>query len=78
MNRFVTAQELAPIIGLESRTISKMAREHRIPAHPITGTKRKRWIFDLDEINQWIHGTWPNLKNSIESDPSRALHQQED
>jgi excisionase family DNA binding protein len=78
MERFLTAQQLAPIIGLKPRTIAKMAREHRIPAHPVTGTTRKRWRFDLEEVQQWFHGTWPDLKNFIESDSSRALHQEED
>jgi len=47
---FVDATEAAKFLSLTTRTVNQMAREGRIPAHPVTGTTRKRWRFRLSEL----------------------------
>jgi excisionase family DNA binding protein len=51
MERFVAAKEVAQFLGMSPRTISRMAREGRIPAHPVSGSARRTWRFKLSEIN---------------------------
>lgn len=51
MERFVTAKEVARFLEMSPRTIAKMAREGRIPAHPVSGSARRTWRFKLSEIS---------------------------
>jgi len=50
MEPFVSAQEVAKFLNLSPRTVAKMAREGRIPAHPVSGSARRTWRFKLSEI----------------------------
>jgi len=50
MEPFVTTTEVAKFLGLCRRTVAKMAREGRIPAHPVSGTARRTWRFKLSEV----------------------------
>jgi len=50
MESFVTAAEVATFLGLSPRTIAKMAREGRVPAHPVSGSTRRTWRFKLSEV----------------------------
>jgi excisionase family DNA binding protein len=51
MEPFVSAAEVAKYLSLSPRTIAKMAREGRIPAHPVSGSVRRTWRFKLSEIS---------------------------
>jgi excisionase family DNA binding protein len=50
MERYVTTETVAEVLGMSSRTIAKMAREGRIPAHPVTGAARRTWRYRLSEV----------------------------
>lgn len=50
MEPFVSANEVASFLGLSRRTVIKMAREGRIPAHPVSGSARRTWQFKLSEV----------------------------
>ena len=50
MEPFVSANEVAKFLGVSRRTVIKMARESRIPAHPLSGSARRTWRFKLSEI----------------------------
>ena len=47
---FVSVKEVAQFLRMAPRTIARMAREGRIPAHPISGTARRTWRFRLSEV----------------------------
>jgi excisionase family DNA binding protein len=50
MESYVSANEVAKFLNLSPRTIAKMAREGRIPAHPVSGSARHTWRFKLSEV----------------------------
>ena|SRR5438067_1655060 len=53
---FVDAAEAAKFLGLNHRTLMKMAREGSVPAHPIGDGARKLWRFLLSELDDWLRG----------------------
>jgi excisionase family DNA binding protein len=54
MEPFVSAIEVAKYLGLSPRTVAKMAREGRLPAHRISGSKRKTWRFLISEVSAFV------------------------
>jgi excisionase family DNA binding protein len=50
MEPFVSTKQVAQFLGLAPRTVVRMAREGRIPAHPVSGTVRRTWRFKLSEV----------------------------
>ena len=52
---FVDAKVVASFLGgrFHYKSIQRMAREGRIPAHA-AGHQRKKWLFLLSEIQVWI------------------------
>jgi excisionase family DNA binding protein len=53
-DQFVDSATVAKYLGLAPRTVAKMAREGRIPAHPISGLARRTWVFSLAEIKDFV------------------------
>jgi excisionase family DNA binding protein len=53
-DQFVAALTIARFLGLSPRTIVKMAREGRIPAHAVSGARRRTWRFDLAEVKNFV------------------------
>jgi excisionase family DNA binding protein len=51
---FVDATEAARFLGLNRRTLLKMAREGVVPAHPLGEGARKMWRFLLSELDEWL------------------------
>ena len=51
---FVDAAEAAKFLGLNRRTVLKMARDGNIPAHPLGDGSRKLWRFLLSELDEWM------------------------
>jgi excisionase family DNA binding protein len=62
MEPFVTAQQIAEFLGMAPRTVNRMAKEGRIPAHPVSGTARRTWRFRLSEVEKHFAPSSPNLK----------------
>jgi excisionase family DNA binding protein len=56
---FATTAEVAKFLGLSRRTVAKMAREGRIPAHPVSGTARRTWRFKLSEVEVSLASQMP-------------------
>jgi len=57
---FVTTAAVAKFLGLSRRTVAKMAREGRIPAHPVSGTARRTWRFKLSEVEVSLASQLPH------------------
>jgi hypothetical protein len=50
---FVDPGVAAEFVKLNRKTLLRFARRGVIPAHPITGDKRKKWVFLLSELDAW-------------------------
>jgi hypothetical protein len=55
---YVTADEAAPFIHLDRKTLLRWAREGKVPNHPYpTGNKfRNGRLFLLSELDKWMKG----------------------
>ena len=51
----LNTREAAAYIGLHPKTVERMAREGTIPAHPVSGVRRKTWRFYASEMDAWLH-----------------------
>ena len=51
---FVDAAVAAKFLGLNRRTVLKMARDGVLPAHPLGEGARKQWRFLLSELAEWL------------------------
>lgn len=60
----LTTREAAEYVGLHPKTIERMARSGQIPAHPVSGRRRKTWKYYPTELDTWIRS---NLQNPQES-----------
>ena len=64
--RFLTPGEAAEYLGgLNSRTVTRWAREGYLPAYPIGEGKRRLWRFRRDDLEKWMlgRGSDPNIGN---------------
>jgi len=50
---FIDAAEAAAFIKLHRKTLLRLAREGSIPAHPLTGNRRRIWRFLISELDAW-------------------------
>jgi excisionase family DNA binding protein len=54
--RFLTPSEAADFLGgLNSRTVTRWAREGYLPSYPIGEGKRRLWRFLAGDLTQWMH-----------------------
>jgi excisionase family DNA binding protein len=52
---YVDAVEAAKFIGASDKTVLRMARTGKLPAHPIgEGLKRRHWRFLISELDGWM------------------------
>jgi excisionase family DNA binding protein len=51
----LNTREAAAYVGLHPKTVERMAREGTIPAHPVSGVRRKTWRFYASELDAWLH-----------------------
>jgi excisionase family DNA binding protein len=56
----VTAQEAAEFLKIARSTVMALARTGKIPAHPVTNGRRKRWLFFISELHGYIRGLGVN------------------
>jgi excisionase family DNA binding protein len=53
--RFLAAHEAAMFLGgLNSRTLTRWAREGYLPAYPIGEGKRRLWRFRQEDLERWM------------------------
>ena len=64
---FVEAEQAAPFVCMSPRHLKKLAREGRLPAHPRGDGQRRRWLFLVSELAEWMR----SRVNSA-CDPCRA------
>ena len=53
IERFIDAGKAAEFVQLNRKTLLRFAREGSIPAHPLAGTKRRKWRFLISELDAW-------------------------
>jgi len=46
--------EAATHLGYHWKTVQRMARSGEIPAHPVSGVRRKTWKFYASELDAWV------------------------
>lgn len=51
---YYSAEDLAGFLQIHPKTLLRMAREGKIPAHPFGDGQRKRWRFLLSEVDAWM------------------------
>lgn len=51
---WLTANEAAEHLRVKQRTVLKWAKEGRIPAHPLSGSKRVTWRFLKSELDAML------------------------
>lgn len=54
MTEWLTANEAAAYLKVKPRTVMKWAKEGRIPAHPLSGSKRVTWRFIRAELDAML------------------------
>lgn len=47
-------EEAAAYIGFHPKSVERMARLGEIPAHPVSGVRRKTWRFYRPELDSWL------------------------
>jgi hypothetical protein len=47
------AKEAAPFLNISPITLLRWARKGLVPAHPLSGTKRRSWRFLAAELEAW-------------------------
>lgn len=50
----LTTEEAANYVGFHRKTLERMARAGEIPAHPVSGVRRKTWRFYPSELDGWL------------------------
>lgn len=53
-SQWLTATEAARYLKVKPRTVLKWAKEARIPAHPLSGSKRVTWRFLKSELDAML------------------------
>jgi len=48
---FVEAEEAGAFLHYSPQHVKKLARENKIPAHPLGDGKRRRWLFLISELD---------------------------
>ncbi len=56
----VTAKEAAAFLKIARSTVMSLARAGKIPAHPVTNGRRKRWLFFISELADYVRGLGVN------------------
>lgn len=50
----LNTREAADYVGLHPKTVERMARCGEIPAHPVSGVRRKTWKLYPSELDAWL------------------------
>lgn len=54
MNTWMNTEEAAAHLGIKRRTLLLWVRQGKIPAHPLSGTKRRVWRFLREELDSTL------------------------
>jgi excisionase family DNA binding protein len=50
----MNTEEAAAYVGNHPKTVERWARTGEIPAHPVSGVRRKTWRFFPSELDAWL------------------------
>jgi hypothetical protein len=67
LEQYVEADQAAEFVHMATRSVKKLAREGKIPAHPRGDGQRRRWLFLLSELDAWLRS-----RVNCPSDPCRG------
>jgi len=56
----VGPEESAAFLKVARSTVMALARAEKIPAHPVTNGRRKRWLFFISELAAHVRGLGVN------------------
>jgi hypothetical protein len=56
----VGAEGAAEFLKIARSTAMALARAGKIPAHPVTNGRRKRWLFFISELDAYVRGLGVN------------------
>jgi excisionase family DNA binding protein len=56
----VGPKEAAAFFKVARSTVLALARAGKIPAHPVTNGRRKRWLFFISELDDYVRGLGVN------------------
>jgi hypothetical protein len=56
----VGAEGAAAFLKIARSTAMALARAGKIPAHPVTNGRRKRWLFFISELDAYVRGLGVN------------------
>ncbi len=51
---FVDAHTAGEFLKLHPATVQRLAREGKLPGHPVIRGKRRKWRFLLSELKVWL------------------------
>ena len=51
---YQSAEHMAAFLQVHPKTLLRMARQGKIPAHPFGDGQRKRWRFLVSEVDAWM------------------------
>ena len=51
---YVDSAAAGQFLGLHPVTVMRLAREGRLPGHPVRNAKRRQWRFLLSELSSWL------------------------
>jgi excisionase family DNA binding protein len=67
---FLDSNQAAALLRISPKTLLRWAREGLVPAHPLSGNKRRIWRFLEAELDAWalsrVHSTRDWCQNSGE------------
>jgi excisionase family DNA binding protein len=69
----LTTREAADYVGLHPKTVERMARAGAIPAHPVSGVRRKTWKFYATELDSWLRSKVHSLGRPCSPDGKDKL-----
>lgn len=52
---YIVPEEAASFLRLSAKTLTRLARQGLVPAHPIGDGRRRRWRFLKSELDFWMH-----------------------
>ena len=67
---YVDAARASAFLSVSRKTLLALARNGRIPAHPLAEQRRKIWRFRLSELEAWIGST-----SALNSDSHRGRNE---
>lgn len=56
---YVDSKKAADFLAVDSKTVQRLAREGKIPAHAVlTGSRnlRRTWRYKITELDEWVRG----------------------